>query len=480
MSRKQPTWSAITFKPTFTQHLFITCRDTIVVLVGPQGEGKTFAGALALLHQAQKWKAVGAAPLRACIIRDTHENIKRMTVPSMQQVFSGLAEWSNEYRRMTLTDGSLICDLMGMEDEGSLSKLQGAEYAFIWLEEPAPIIDKANAGLSINVYNTALSRVARQMKVEHERLGLRPRLQVTMNPADEGHWTYMEFIESPRFPSPSYPGVTLSVFNIPYGENVHLSNIARATAAAAFSKDPALYARYVEGRWAYVPIGVSVTPEYNERFHRSTVPLVPFKGIPVWRGWDGGLNPTVVFVQIMPTGRIFVLDALVGENMGMLQFVRGMVKPLIAQRYSDFKDRTMWHDIGDPSLMNREASNSDHWAARIIEEELNTYFEPGEKAWPPRLEAVKTALGMMVGGEAALCIAPHEHVVHRALRGGWHYRTDSNGKVIRDIPIKNIHSHPADALSYVLARVLGVRGVVRTKKKAINRSSERRVSWRTA
>ncbi len=469
----------LTFSPSETQHKFITCKDILVVLVGPQGEGKTFAGALALLHWAQKWKAKGKAPLRACIIRDTHENIKRMTIPSMMAVFSGIADFSNESKRMTTTDGSLVCDLLGMEDEGAISKLQGAEYAFIWLEEPAPMVERSNAGLSLNVFNVALSRVARQMLKEHEELGLTPRLQVTMNPADEGHWTYNEFIENPRFPHPQYPGINMSLFNIPYGENKRLSSIARMTAAAAYSKDQALYARYVEGRWAYVAIGSAVTPEYNETLHRSKHELVPLRGVPIWRGWDGGLNPSVVFLQVTPSGRLFVLDTLVGDNIGMQQFVRSMVKPLLARKYRDFKSKDLWRDVGDPALCQREQSSSNIWAAKVIEDELNTFFEPGERSWLPRVESVKAALNMMVSGEPAFQLSVSEVFLHRALRGGWHYRTDTNGRPIRDTPIKNMHSHPADALSYVLARVLGVKGVVAERKRRRSLNIQR-ANWRTA
>ena len=37
-------------------------------------------------------------------------------------------------------------DFFWIDDPASLSKLQGPQYAIIWLEEPAPIIEKQNAG----------------------------------------------------------------------------------------------------------------------------------------------------------------------------------------------------------------------------------------------------------------------------------------------------------------------------------------------
>ncbi|MEM4721784.1 MAG: hypothetical protein QXT73_06985 [Candidatus Methanomethylicaceae archaeon] len=60
-------------------------------------------------------------------------------------------------------------DLFGIDDPASLSKLQGPEYALIWLEEPAPMADKANAGLSEEVFNAALVRATRQKNTWHWR-----------------------------------------------------------------------------------------------------------------------------------------------------------------------------------------------------------------------------------------------------------------------------------------------------------------------
>lgn len=216
--------------------------------------------------------------------------------------------------------------------------------------------------------------------------------------------------------------------------------------------------------------GKAVTPEYDASIHRSSHKLNPIPNLPVIRGWDGGLNPTCVFVQVFPTGRIAVTDTLVGENMGMRQFIQMMVKPTINHRYAKV---TQWTDIGDPTLMSREQSDSDQYAARIIEEELKTRFIKGTKDWGPRREAIKQALR-----GTRFLLSRHEGRLHRALRGGWHYATDNNGNVITDKPKKDIHSHPADALSYVLAYILGAGGEIE-KPKRLTICNIKRPSWRT-
>ena len=41
------------------------------------------------------------------------------------------------------------------------------------------------------------------------------------------------------------------------------------------------------------------------------------------------------------------------------------------------------------------------------------------------------------------------------LRGGWHYRRFPSG-VVSKIPVKDPHSHPADALSYGVCELLNL------------------------
>jgi hypothetical protein len=155
-------------------------------------------------------------------------------------------------------------------------------------------------------------------------------------------------------------------------------------------------------------------------------------------------------MQITPRGRAFITDTLRGENMGMKQFIQSKVKPLLGIRYHTI-DR--WRDIGDASLANREQSDSSQTAAGIIDDELGTQFEKGEMGWEVRREAVKEILSRLVDGEPMLQLSKHEGILHRALRGGWHYHKDISGKVLRDIPVKDLHSHPADAFSHGIARI---------------------------
>jgi hypothetical protein len=134
----------------------------------------------------------------------------------------------------------------------------------------------------------------------------------------------------------------------------------------------------------------------------------------------------------------------------MKQLIVAEVKPLIARRYGSI---TSWSDYGDPSLMHREQSDSDRTASEVIEEELKTTFLGGEMDWQTRREAWKDLLNRNVDGLPMFQISKHEMILHRALNGGWHYYRDASGKVLNDKPVKDIHSHPADAVSHGIAMI---------------------------
>lgn len=229
-----------------TQYRFVTTDAQIAMLTGPMGEGKTHAGVAGLIGHAARC----GRDIRTSLIRDTFQNIKTSTIPDLKEILGSWVRFSDGLKKMVImTSPKVECDLFGIDDEASISKLQGPQYACIWLEEPAPIYEKANAGLPREVFNMALARSARQS-------GTAMRVQITQNPADEEHWT-SELIEKPEEYMVAEDGQVIrkAVFQIPKGENRYLNPIARAANMAAFKDDPAKWQRYVEGEIATVHMG---------------------------------------------------------------------------------------------------------------------------------------------------------------------------------------------------------------------------------
>ncbi|MBM4289059.1 MAG: hypothetical protein FJ135_13120, partial [Deltaproteobacteria bacterium] len=328
---------------------------------------KTYASVGAMIISAQRNKR----PVLWAVIRDTHTNIKRSTVRSINKIFRktpSLASWRDDYRQLTIhCNPKVEVDLFGIDDPGALNRLQGTEYDGIWLEEPAAMLERANSGLSEEVFNDALLRCVRA-QAEFSRL------QVSMNPADEEHWTFPRLVEAPDV-DPENPLITKKVFWIQPGENIHLKETARQAARSAYKNDPAAYERYVLGKFAAVYRGERVTPEYNQEWHRSPDPIIPAPGLVGFRFWDGWHNPACLIGQRTKLGRLIHIDTLFlpGADIGSL--IDNLVLPLMES--PRWKDKCFeWRDIGDRTMLIPDQSRKQHSAAKVIEEKLGGLFAP--------------------------------------------------------------------------------------------------------
>jgi len=314
------------FSPTIQD--FILSEKTITVLVAPLGEGKTLGCIGAILKHA----ALCGVSIRCAIVRDTLENIKLSIVPSIQEFFRiffldnhlKMYRFKNEYKELTiLTNPRIEIDLFGIDDPAALGKLQGSSaYSLIWLNEPAPIADKANAGLSEETYNVAVIRALR-------RTGTPGRLIVDMNPADEEHWTHRRFMEEADF-DPNFPLVQKQVWNVPYGENKHLKEEARQAAKKVYANDEAAYARYVKGEFAQIYRGEKVTPEYKPEIHLCPDILVPAPGLESFAFFDSWHYPACVLGQVTSTGRLVFIDTLRLPNSDVRILMDTLVFPLLS------------------------------------------------------------------------------------------------------------------------------------------------------
>lgn len=433
--------SVFTMGLTPTQKRFCQSTATVVAIIGPEGEGKTTGAAFRLLWKASALPA--SETLRGVLIRDTGPNIEQHTIPSLQKTFGAISTiralksggWVWEVPRV-----GLEMVMFGIDDLVALSRLQGSEYDFGWLEEPSPIISGGSAGLREEVFTILAGRRGSGKPGKF--------VQISMNPAAKTHWTYRVLETSPL------PGVATEVFHIARGENPHLLPEDRQRQERVYASRPDLYARYILGDWGPVQMGESVTPEYRESKHWAPATLDPLPGLPVMRAWDGWHHPACVFFQRTSVGRIRVLDAIRGDGMGIRQFIPTQVRPLLASRYRDVPS---WRDVGDESMRAGDQSDRRESAALAIEEMLGTGFEGMPNEWASRLESVRTVISQpMVDAAPMLAVSRSASLLNDALAGGWHYPTSSAGVVGR-LPIKDPASHVADAFAAGCQAMMGVR-----------------------
>ena len=438
----------ISFSPTVFD--FIESTKTITILIAPLGEGKTFGCIGAMLAHAER---CGVPNIRYAIVRDTLENIKLSIVPSIQEFFQDTPQiyrFKNEYKELTIWMASekhgmirIDVDLFGIDDPASLGKLQGSSaYSLIWLNEPAPISDKANAGLSIDVYRVAVIRCVRHT-------GTPGRLLVDMNPADEGHWTFEEFIMKPDVDD-EFPLIEKQVWRVPYGENTKLKQEARQAAMKMYANSPAEYARYVQGQFAVIYTGEKVTPYYRREIHLLPYEAEPVRGLESFRFWDSWGAPACVLGQVTTIGRLLIYNVcLIEGNSDIRTLITTQVNPLINSPRWKNKAKN-WRDIGDFTMAMRDQSNVEESAKLVIQKAFQNRFEPGPSTW----KMVKQGLDDMfqrnglIQGLPSVQIDPvGGRLLDRALNGAWHYPVDNAGRRTREKPVKDAASHVGDAFA---------------------------------
>lgn len=484
----------VSLDPSETQEAAMLSTALETAVMAPRGEGKTDWGIMNMTYHASI-QDKKCRPIPWAIVRDTWKNLERTTLRSFlfPSADSFCAQIRNKLRirdggRQLELPGIWVAFLFGIDTPDDLSQLQSMQLGGFWVEEAAPAMqDEIGVGLSEEVWRIGITSLRHQLMSQRasefllemggkhslprwgpkeikEGLSLgvltkdfegtvivRDRkAQLTENYPSEDHWTWVRFYDEP------HPDRAL--FRIPRGENIHVDQQYRENMAKSLAGRQDLLDRLVIGRPAHVQLGIAVTPEYHEilnggPWHRSDHTLDPMPNIPVFRFWDGDLHPSAVFAQITPRGKFIVTDTLRGieTGEGMKQFIDTQVKSLIANRYGKVEK---WRDLGDPTLSDRDPSDSTQTAANIIEKELNTYYEGGVLRWGPRKEALKELLTKtLADGEPMFVVSKHEKILHRSLSGGWHYNKSSSGKVSDEPDNADINSHPAAGFSHGLAKI---------------------------
>ena len=115
----------LVFELSPTQKEFVYSDAHINHLTGPMGEGKTHCAIARLIRHAYR---CNLSPLRAAIIRDTHENIKTSTAVSIREILKDRAVFKNDDKKLFIkAEYPIECDLFGIDDQASISKLQGPQ-----------------------------------------------------------------------------------------------------------------------------------------------------------------------------------------------------------------------------------------------------------------------------------------------------------------------------------------------------------------
>ena len=396
------------------------------------------------------------------MIRDTWENCRRTTQREFFKWFppgvvgeyrAGDKEFIWNEKVLGFTGRVTFIGLDAADDASKVASMPLGGFA---MDEPAPAAGDSE-GISEFIFETAMAQLRQD--------GMRwYAAKLAQNNPDESHWTYRRFWEpgtpelSRRRPAEQVAGFLGFRPGKPENED-HLPDGYYERMASLWSHRPDLIRRFVEGKPGYQQVGTQVTPEWDDELH-LTRNLRPVRGVDLQLCWDGGLNPTCVITQVTPLGDWLVLEAHVGDGIGAYELIEDVIRPRLTTAYRGFS----WRHIGDPSMANREQSSSMNSAVRMIRGQLGGPWIPGPTTLTPRLEPLRAVLRKAREGRGIVRVdRDNAKQIWHGLRGGWHYQMHRSG-VVGDSPVKDIHSHPCDALSYGAAMLFPLGSLKASKK----------------
>lgn len=196
--------------------------------------------------------------------------------------------------------------------------------------------------------------------------------------------------------------------------------------------------------------GKPVYEDFNENIHVTRVRPKVHLGLPLLLGWDSsGLTPACVIAQLQGE-QLVVIKEIVQSGMGAIRFV-----PLVASeirvnfpQITDLDKQTI--SFFDPAGFKKNEITEQTYLQTMMSGGFRQ-IRPGPVAWAKRVEGVTSLLVGLAGGKPKIIIYEQDcPILVAGLKGGYRYPdsiSDAEPEKLR--PIKDIHSHPNDALQYL-------------------------------
>lgn len=457
----------------------------VCVICGPLGSGKTFGSCEKIFKIMcnQKPNRAGIRKSRTFAIRNTYPDLLSTTVKDWMELFGELGRYKGggmeppthrlkfRLKDKTIVDAELV--FLALDKPAAVKKLKGAQATLFWLNElselPKAVVDMAD--LRHGRYPSKLDGGPSF----HGMIG-------DTNSYPDDHWLYKMAEETKpddwvffRQPGGVYREIINNKWTGEWLINHEAENLQN------LPED--YYKRGLNGKsesW----IAVMLANEYGQSFdgkpiykeqwidglHVSdTIKVIPKRTIAI--GLDFGLTPAAVIGQETPLGKINILHEVVGEGMGIKQFVKNLLKPLLNEEYSDCD----WEFIGDPAG-NRRADTDEETCFKVLDD-LGLPCAAANTNDPlVRWEAVREPLQELRDGEPAFQLHKRCKVLRKGFNGGYHFKRVQlvGDERFVDKPNKNKYSHPHDALQYLM---MYFKGAVKTVTKTFKRSKEKSTGW---
>lgn len=244
-----------------------------------------------------------------------------------------------------------------------------------------------------------------------------------LNAPDVDSWFYKKFEEDcpPTFRLYKQPGA-----RSPNAENLHNLSPGYYASQIETLKDKHLIKRMIDAQYAPSRDGEPVYPEYQDELFYSAEDIVPYDGIDIELGLDGGLgNPAAVFNQVLPNGQFVTLAECAPGRMSAKRFAKELKRELAELSVLAGRPLRIARGFADPaSFLGADKEDGELAWAEQVSAELGCPIEPApSNEITLRLDAVRDEL-VVEGGIPRTWISKRCKKLRKAYAGSYCYKVD--------------------------------------------------------
>jgi len=472
----------ISYSAPKTVAQYMASQARMRVIMGPQGSGKSSGSVMLCLKHMQEqepdWDGVRRS--RFLIIRNTMPQLKLTTIKTfLDWIPDGtLGTWKETEKtyKFSFNDVESEVIFLALDTAEDVAKLLSLEATGAYFNEFREIAKE--------IYEGMTRRVGRYPSMKGGPGPTWYGIWADTNPPRIGSWLHlqMENLDENLDPLPERTDDWVwDVFKQPSGRSDEAENLENLPEGYynAEGLSPAYVTTMIDGEYGPSLDGLPVFgATFSSAMHIAQDTLLWVDRAKMVAGLDAGLTPAIVFAQELPSGKINAIGNVAlkkGETMGMERFLKDRVLPYMRNKFPGLSPRDVVV-CADPACWQRSQANEVTVAEVIARFGFRVVKAPTNDL-EPRISAVEQILQRRVGNEAALRIDKACRALSNALEFGYIFKKNKDGNG-SESPVKNEHSHIADAFQYLCLLLGGAAynaAATRPKAKPVQKAKYRYV-----
>ena len=426
------------------------------LISGPVGSGKTVACCIEVLRRCMEMP-IGLSKKRKSrwvIVRNTSSQLNDTTIKTfLEWIKPGvLGHWKVSEKTFHLTFGDVEAEILfrALDNPDDVRRVLSLEVSGVYLNEAVTIHPEIVEALQ--------GRIGRYPRRQDVPDGYWCGMLADTNPPEENTYWYkvMEGLEIEEGnPNSIMP---CDVFRQPSGLSPEAENVDNLIEGyyerLSRGKSIQWISVFVKGQYGVSRDGKSVYEDsFQTERHVAKEPIPIDPTLPLIIGQDYGRDHAAVIKQVMSDGRVHVLREVVTFKIGIDQFIKYHLKPLLNREFTDYEILV----IGDPSGVRRNDTDDGTCFKSMKKAGFKT--KPARTNDPNvRIDATEKLLIDFPRGEPMMIIDPSCKFLIQAFKSKYHYqKVKTLDGELKDKPVKNAWSHVMEANQYADLYITGGR-----------------------